>query len=1310
MHSLRHRRDITFFGLIFLLVLFLPTPCFALIVPPDPFESTDRFALLNPTSDGTITKVLVKAKAPGQDPLGSGELWALLRYKQPSSGSHKFHFAASNAVFIQGLSNSVPTLIEFDFSKEPIPAEAHHRTLLIYFQQGPEKPPILLSRYRPDQLLSSILKDLDQAFPSPPGGTLIFGPVTFVREREKPITEQVSFSVSENTGAFLLRLTNGTPGGAQRVSSALVKLNGKEIFKPSDFNQKVAGLSRQVSLLYGENLIEVRLRSAPGSLMTLEIVRLDSHMCRAFDPRTFNRSKGKPKEEIVVFEINPQFFGPFTLSLTSGDSDGSHRVDSAIIRLNGEIIFDPNDFNEQISYLSREVSLEPNNTLTVELRGAPGDFLAMEIIGYESTPPKITIIGPSNGDTFKTGPISVSGTVDDPTSFVVVNGIAVPVASDGSFSLEGITLSEGENIIRAVATDWCDNQGEDQIKVYLRTVPQGPYLLFCPEPFYERRPDPPELGCSQQTYEKYVGTVAGLTDETAVSVTLDGILLPEGVMVSDQGSIYEGIREGNFFWAFIDIPQVDGAHPFTAVVTNAEGGRTEATVFFMVDNVPPHLTITSPQNYFVTNNPIITITGTVDDPEAIVRLGWWGPIIPVLNGTFSMEYTLRWEGWNSLSFSARDPAENTSSAYLTVILDTIPPQINITNPTEGKAVNTPTLNVTGSIIDSNKDTVTVEVNNGPPQPLTLIGSNFSGIVSLNPGPNTLAFNATDKAGNSNRVTRSVTLDTDIPAVAITSPISGAILSGTATITVESSDGISGIASVALFVDGQLQTTLNQPPFNFTLDTSMLASGQHTITVRTTDGAGNQAEATVDVTVDNTAPFVAITSPGSGAFVSGLITVSVQASDAISGVASVSLYVDGLLQTTLTQPLFNFPLNTLLFASGSHTITARGVDNPGNQAETSIILSFDHVPPAVSITSPASGAMVSGMITVQVEASDSISGVASVTLYVDNQPHSTLNQPPFNFTVDTSGLVPGSHTLTARAIDRAGNQGETGITIMVVEAIRIEITAPTNGATINKSGAIVLGRIYNQSGEIGVNVNGSLAQVQGGDFAVIVPLQVGQNTITATATRPDGVQGQASITINTETQQEFVRLTATPTSGILDRSGFLNVTFEAEAYLVNPVSSYSWDFNGDGTPEIIGTEASITAQYQYPGLYFPKITVTDTQGNAYTQTTLLHIVSREEMDTLLRSKWEGMKGALSQGNIEGAISYFDDFSKAGYKEHFTVLSPIVSQIVQELNDIQLIRMMKNAIEYDIRTIRNGKEYSFYFLFVRDKDGLWKIRSF
>jgi PKD repeat protein len=807
-----------------------------------------------------------------------------------------------------------------------------------------------------------------------------------------------------------------------------------------------------------------------------------------------------------------------------------------------------------------------------------------------------------------------------------------------------------------------------------------------------------------------MGAIAGLTDETAVSVMINGILFPDGVEVLEEGNIGYGIREGNFFWASINIPQVDGTYPFTAVVTNAEGGQTEATVYLVRETVPPILTVTSPSVGFITNTPTITISGTVDDPEATVRIGWTGPLIPVVNGTFITTYVLSREGSNYLTITAEDPAGNFAFVSRTVILDTLPPQISVTQPAEGKAANTFTLSVSGSIVDQNINEVTVSVNNGQPRSLILIGKNFSGTVTLNPGSNTLTFRALDKAGNSGSVTRSVLLDLELPTVAITAPQLGAIISGVVTITAEVNDLMSGITSATLYVDGQAQATLTQPPFNFTLNTSMFASGTHTITVRAKDRAGNESETSVSVAIDNAPPIVAITEPLSGVVVSGVITVSVQANDAISGVASVSLYLDGLLQAALTQPPFNFPLNTLPFASGPHTIGARAVDNSGNQAESSILIVFDPVPPVVSITSPASGAIVSGIITVTVEANDSISGVGGVTLYIDNQLHSTLNQPPFNFTVDTSGLTPASHTLTARAVDRVGNQSEASITIMVVEPVRIEIISPANGANINKSNTIVQGRIYNQAGEVGVVINGILVEVHGGDFAAIVPLQIGQNVITATATRPDGLQGQTQITINTESQEEFVRLTATPTTGVLDQTGILNITFEAEAYLVNPVSSYSWDFNGDGTPEITGAEATVIAQYQFPGLYFPRVTVTDNQGNIYTETTLVNVLSREEMDAFLRSKWEGMKGALSQGDIEGAISYFDDSTKSGYKEHFTVLSPMLPQIVQVLNDIQFIGMMKNAIEYDIRTTRDGIQYSFYLLFIRDKDGLWKIRSF
>jgi hypothetical protein len=459
MNPFQYREGLISFGSFLVFLLFFITPAHSLIIPPGPFESTNRFALLNPAPNGTITQVVVKAKAPGPDPLGPGELWALLQYKLP--GNNEFFSSASNAISTQGLSTAISTPIELDFSNELIPAGAYHRRLHIYYQANPETLPLPVAEYRPEQLLVSPLENAYQTPPPPPGGALIYGPITFLREREAPKTEQVFFTVSGTTGPFLLRLTNGTSVGAQRVSSALVKLNGSEVFRPSQFNQNVPTLNRQVTLSTGENSLEVRLRSAPGSFVIIELFRLDQHACPVLGLHTFIRRTGKPVKETVTFDLPPQFVEPYVLNMTSGNPDGSNRVDSATITLNGILIFDPNDFNEQTGSLSQVVSLLPTNTLNVQIKGAPGDLLAVEIIGYDNTLPSVTITSPPSGATFNTSPITVNGIVDDPASTVTVSGITASVASDGTFTVDGITLVEGENAVKVVAIDSCGNQGED---------------------------------------------------------------------------------------------------------------------------------------------------------------------------------------------------------------------------------------------------------------------------------------------------------------------------------------------------------------------------------------------------------------------------------------------------------------------------------------------------------------------------------------------------------------------------------------------------------------------------------------------------------------------------------------------------------------------------------------------------------------------------------------------------------------------------------------------------------------------------------
>ena len=92
------------------------------------------------------------------------------------------------------------------------------------------------------------------------------------------------------------------------------------------------------------------------------------------------------------------------------------------------------------------------------MRGAPGDFLSIGISGYDNFPPVVAIETPKDRDTFTAGPISVTGKVDDPKALLMINGIPVTVEENGSFVLDGVVITEGENVIEAVATDTCGNE------------------------------------------------------------------------------------------------------------------------------------------------------------------------------------------------------------------------------------------------------------------------------------------------------------------------------------------------------------------------------------------------------------------------------------------------------------------------------------------------------------------------------------------------------------------------------------------------------------------------------------------------------------------------------------------------------------------------------------------------------------------------------------------------------------------------------------------------------------------------------------
>lgn len=173
-------------------------------------------------------------------------------------------------------------------------------------------------------------------------------------------------------------------------------------------------------------------------------------------------------------------------------------------------------------------------------------------------------------------------------------------------------------------------------------------------------------------------------------------------------------------------------------------------------------------------------------------------------------------------------------------------------------------------------------------------------------------------------------DTIPPSVSIASPSNGAFVSGVASVTVSATDNV-GVTKVELYADGALFGTVTLFPYTFGWDSGKYTDGSHSLVAKAYDSANNiGTSSTVFVTVDNTAPTVAITSPAPGAKVSGRITISASASDS-SGIKMVQFYIDGKLVTTMFSGPYQYSWRSNSAKSGSHTILVIAYDNAGNNA-------------------------------------------------------------------------------------------------------------------------------------------------------------------------------------------------------------------------------------------------------------------------------------------------------------------------------------------------------------------------------------------
>ncbi len=159
---------------------------------------------------------------------------------------------------------------------------------------------------------------------------------------------------------------------------------------------------------------------------------------------------------------------------------------------------------------------------------------------------------------------------------------------------------------------------------------------------------------------------------------------------------------------------------------------------------------------------------------------------------------------------------------------------------------------------------------------------------------------------------------------------------------------------------------------------------------------------------------------------------------------------------------------------------------------------DTTAPTVSVTAPVAGATVNGMISVSANAADNV-GVAGVQFLLDGASLGTEDTTaPYSVSWITTSVADGTHVLSARARDAAGNTGvAANVTVTVsntpdTQPPTVSITAPAAGATVSATTSISA----NASDNVAVaGVTFLVDNVQVGSEVVAAPYAVAWNTTT-----------------------------------------------------------------------------------------------------------------------------------------------------------------------------------------------------------------------
>jgi hypothetical protein len=257
----------------------------------------------------------------------------------------------------------------------------------------------------------------------------------------------------------------------------------------------------------------------------------------------------------------------------------------------------------------------------------------------DTEPPSLAIISPTE-DVFTKEPSIVVIGRSEPGALVTVNGEPIELSDSGDFNIT-LTLTEGMNRIVVVAIDELGNGKTLTIQAILDTTP-------------------PEVDLNLPSGEWWTSS-----DQVEI----------EGTKEANTSISVDTERPEFFTLTSFSVPVtlVEGINSFTIISEDSAGNSWSTTVLIYRDTVAPSLSVQALPTH--TSTPTISVSGSTDDPAAIVNVN--DQAITLTGNAFAASVSLN-EGMNTIVITARDPLDNEADPVtLEVILDTVPPSLTI---------------------------------------------------------------------------------------------------------------------------------------------------------------------------------------------------------------------------------------------------------------------------------------------------------------------------------------------------------------------------------------------------------------------------------------------------------------------------------------------------------------------------------------------------------------------------------------------------------------------------------------------------------